>query len=128
MTDYGFPKSRRLLKSAEFERVLARRRSQADGMLLVYACENGVEMTRLGMIVSRKCGDAASRNRWKRCIREAFRLVQHELPPGVDLVVLPRAGASPATPQIQQSLCKLAARASRNLTPERRTPLPEVGP
>lgn len=120
MTDFRFPKSRRLLKSAEFDRVFRRRRSQSDGMLTVYACENDLQLARLGLVVSRKCGDATERNRWKRCIREAFRLAQHELPAGVDFVVLPRAGATPAMPRIQQSLRELAFRLSRNLTPPSR--------
>jgi ribonuclease P protein component len=115
MTDFRFPKSRRLLKADEFDRVFRRRRSQADGMLLVYGCENDLLGTRLGLVVSKKCGDAVSRNRWKRCIREAFRLAQHELPQGLDLVVLPRAGAMPAMPRIQRSLGDLARRVAKQL-------------
>ena len=115
MTEFRFPKSRKLLKTAEFDRVFRRRRSQADGMLLVYGCENDLPGARLGLVVSKKCGNAVSRNRWKRCIREAFRLAQHELPSGVDLVVLPRAGAVPTMPRIQRSLGELARRVARNL-------------
>jgi ribonuclease P protein component len=128
MPDYRFPKLRRMLKPADFDRVFQRRRSQADGMLLVYACENGLGVARLGMVVSRKCGDATVRNRWKRCIRDAFRLAQHDLPAGVDLVVLPRTGATPAMPRIQQSLRELAVRAARQLTPARPAPAREPGP
>ncbi len=115
MTDFRFPKTQRLLKSAEFDRVFLRRRSLADGMLTVYACENDLPQPRLGLVVSRKCGDSVTRNRWKRCIREAFRQSQHELPAGVDLVVLPRAGATPAMPRIRQSLCQLANQLVRRL-------------
>ena len=115
MAESSFPKSRRLLKSAEFERVFQRRRSQADGMLTMYACENDASHARLGLVVSRKCGDATERNRWKRCLREAFRLVQHELPAGIDLVVLPRAGAVPTMPRVRQSLCQLSAQLGRRL-------------
>lgn len=115
MTDHRFPKSRRLLKAEEFDRVFARRRSQADGVLLVYGCESELPTTRLGLVVSKKCGNAVCRNRWKRCIRDAFRLAQQELPPGVDLVVLPRAGAVPTMPRILKSLSELAGRVSRQL-------------
>jgi ribonuclease P protein component len=115
LNEFRFPRSRRLLKPAEFDRVFDRRRSQADGMLILYACENGLDYPRLGLVVSRKAGNAAVRARWKRCLREAFRLEQHELPVGLDLVVLPRASAAPTMLRVRESLRNLAARLSRQL-------------
>ena len=115
MSDYRLPRSRRVLKTAEFDRVFDRRRSQADGVLLVYACKNGLEYSRLGLVISRKVGNSVLRARWKRCIREAFRLSQHELPPGLDLVVLPRPKATPTVPLVTQSLQNLATRLARQL-------------
>jgi ribonuclease P protein component len=110
VSEQRFPKSRRLLKTAEFDRVFHGRRSQGDGVLLVYACENGLAYSRLGLVVSRKVGSAVERARWKRCLREAFRLAQQELPAGYDLVVLPRAGAKPTMATVRDSLIKLAGR------------------
>lgn len=126
MPDYRFPKSQRLLKSAEFDRVFARRRSQSDRTLVVYACENDGDSPRLGLVVSRKVGGAVLRNRWKRCLREAFRLAQHDLPRGLDLVVMPRAGAEPSMAAAKQSLCDLADRLARQLG-EAKAPRPEEG-
>lgn len=113
MTQFGFSKSRRLLKTAEFDRVFKHRRSQSDGMLVLYACENELGYSRLGFVVSRKAGNAVVRGRWKRCLREAFRLTQHELPAGLDLVALPRPGATPTMPKIRESLQTLAARLNK---------------
>jgi ribonuclease P protein component len=115
VTQFDFPKSRRLLKTAEFDRVFERRRSQSDGMLVLYACKNELGYSRLGLVVSRKAGNAVVRGRWKRCLREAFRLSQHDLPAGLDLVVLPRPGAVPMMPRVQSSLQSLADRLSRQL-------------
>ncbi len=84
-------------------------------MLILYACENELDYPRIGLVVSRKAGNAVVRNRWKRCLREAFRLSQHELPAGIDLVALPRAGAEPTMPRVQQSLRTLAQRLARQL-------------
>ena len=89
-----FPQTRRMKTPAEFERCYERKRSASDGVLIVYACENDLDHPRLGCSVSRKVGDAVVRNRYKRLFREAFRLTQHELPAGVDLVLIPRPGRS----------------------------------
>jgi ribonuclease P protein component len=110
MKRFGFPKSARLLKPAEFDRVMRRRFSDADGLVVLYAARGPSNSVRLGLIVSKKCGNAVTRNQWKRSLREAFRLALPELPPGLDLVVLPRRGAAPDVPRLQNSLKKLAAR------------------
>ena len=82
-------------------------------MLVLYACANGLDHSRLGMVVSRKVGGAVTRAKWKRCLREAFRLSQRELPAGLDLVVLPRAGIEPTTPMVRESLGTLVAKLER---------------
>lgn len=104
----------RLRKTADFERVYARRCSASDATLLVYGATSDLPHTRLGLSVSRKHGGAVKRNRWKRLLREAFRLSQAELPPGVDLVVIPRPG-EPELSKLRHSLVRLAARVAKKL-------------
>ncbi len=116
MKRFGFPKALRLLKSTEFDRVMRRRFSTADGLVVLYAAQGAEDSTRLGLVVSRKCGNAVTRNLWKRSLREAFRLVLPELPVGLDLVVLPRRGATPDVGRLQESLKRLAADLNRRLT------------
>jgi ribonuclease P protein component len=72
--------------------------------LLVCAREAGhnvVEPTRapsrLGIVATRKVGDATMRNRIKRLCRECFRLWPGFVPDGIDLVVIARDGASELT-------------------------------
>ncbi|HEY1785147.1 MAG TPA: ribonuclease P protein component [Pirellulales bacterium] len=104
----------RVKRTADFDRAYQLRASVADGCLIVYAAANGLPHPRLGLSVSRKVGGAVIRNRWKRLLREAFRLSRTALPAGVDLIVIPRAAkAIPTLDQLQASLVRLSARAAR---------------
>ena len=104
-----------LRRPADFRRVYDRRRSASDGWLIVYACPNGLPYLRLGLSVSRKVGPAVHRNRLRRLYREAFRLTRHELPAGLDLVLIPRKPEEPTLEQLKQSLPRLVRQAARKL-------------
>ncbi len=118
MPDFSFPKTARLRTSAEFNRVYALRQRAGDDVLLVFAAPNGLPHPRLGLSVSRKIGKAHVRARWKRVIREAFRLLQHELPPGFDYVVIPRQGVEPTLASVQRSLRNLTRKLNRRFQRE----------
>jgi len=75
---------------AEFSAVYEARVRESRGPLTVYARPNDLPHPRLGLSVSRKVGTAVRRNRIKRRVREAFRLLQHDLPQGYDLLVVVR--------------------------------------
>lgn len=113
--DQRFPADLRIRKQAEFNRVYARNIHAADDTLVLLVCENGLEFSRLGLSVSRKVGNAVTRNRWKRVMREAFRLNRGQLPSGLDIVLRPRKGANCEFHAIQRSLVQLAARAAKRL-------------
>ena len=87
---HSFPKSLHLRKPAEFAAVYDARVRDARGPLLIYAKPNDLGHPRLGLSTSRKVGTAPRRNRIRRLLREAFRLMQHDFPRGYDLVVVVR--------------------------------------
>ncbi len=92
MAPLTFPSRLRLTHDRQFEAVHAARMRKASGVLSVASLPNGLQHWRLGLAVSRKCGGAVVRNRIKRCVRESFRLLQHDLPrlsdgTGLDIVI-----------------------------------------
>lgn len=93
----GLPRSRRITRRRDFTAVFAARRRALVGPLMVHGAPNGTQQCRLGLAVGRKVGNAPRRNRIKRLLREAFRHLQHDLPPGWDLVIVVRAHDEDAT-------------------------------
>ena len=86
----SFPKSLHLRKPAEYSAVYDAKVRDSRGPLLIYALPNGLSHPRIGLSTSRKVGTAVRRNRIRRLLRETFRLMQHDLPRGYDLVVVVR--------------------------------------
>ena len=115
MATFTLTPSDRIRRQADFDAVYNSNRHAADDCLVVVAARNGLVGTRVGLSVSRRVGNAVVRNRWKRRIREAFRLQRRDLPPGLDLVYRPRRGASPSFHQIYESVRRLAIRVERKL-------------
>lgn len=115
MSSFTFGRQFRIRSPAEFDRVYAAKVFAADDVLVINACANRLPHPRLGLSVSKKVGNAVARNRWKRLIREAFRLSRGQLPAGIDLVVRPQKGAVPDLAAIRRSLPALAGRIARRL-------------
>jgi len=86
------PRHVRLRRRADFARVFADNLRASDERLTVLARVNDRAHPRLGIAVSRKvAGSAVERNRFKRVVREQFRLMQHDIP-ALDVVVLAKPG------------------------------------
>jgi ribonuclease P protein component len=108
-SDNRFPKRARLLRATEFERVFNARNSASDAWIVLYGAASESGCPRIGLTVSRRVGGAVQRNRWKRLLREAFRLTQAELPP-LDLVCVVRGQSPPTLGQLRELLIALSGR------------------
>lgn len=103
VASFKLGRERRIRRRSDFVRVQSKgeRATSRHFVLLVCAQEPGTDerqvASRLGIVATRKVGDATMRNRIKRLCRECFRLWPGFVPDGIDLVVIARDGASELT-------------------------------
>ena len=108
----------RVRGKADIDGIFARGKSATDGVLTVIAAPNGLPHGRVCVGASKKWGNAPRRNRLKRLMREAFRLSKHELPVGLDYMMMPRIGTEAMTLEAaRKSLLTLARRAAKRVDP-----------
>ena len=116
MKKFSFPKSKRIRRKRDFDRIYALRQRASDQFVLIYAGPNGLEQTRIGLSVSKKHGNAVQRTRLKRLLREAFRLSQHELPRGLDLILIPKKSEGATLCDYQRSLVDVATKLAQRIS------------
>jgi ribonuclease P protein component len=90
-------KRTRLTDSAEFERVYKQGTAFRGKLFSVHAFANELDTPRLGLSVSRKVGNAVTRNTVRRRLKEIFSLALSEVPGNLDLVVSARPASADAS-------------------------------
>jgi len=93
-----FPHSARVRKRREFEAAQdgGRRATTPHFVFLLFARAETNGPARLGIVASRKIGNAVVRNRAKRLVREAFRSSRDLFRPGIDVIVIVRRPLAPS--------------------------------
>ena len=95
----------RLRTRAEYKRMFQKSLKLTGQWILADIRLTQLPVSRLGITVTKRYGSACERNRFKRLVREAFRLNQQQFNLSFDLVIRPRTQAKHATLQnIQQEL------------------------
>jgi ribonuclease P protein component len=80
-----------LTLNKDYKRLYYRGRSAVDPALVTYAMKNRLNSeNRMGITVTKKIGKAVCRNRCKRVIRAAYRLLEPQLPSGWDFIFVAR--------------------------------------
>ena len=114
--DQRFTRKERLLKRKEFQRVFDQGKVYGNDQVKIYALLNDGTVSRLGLVVGRKFGNAPRRNRFKRIFREAYRLNKSLLSMGVDIIVIPRRGLTDLSLKaIEDKFKKLLAQINNEL-------------
>ncbi|HLS67225.1 MAG TPA: ribonuclease P protein component [Pseudogracilibacillus sp.] len=84
-------KAYRVKKNSEFQAVIQSGKSFANREFVIYYKEKqDGNHFRVGISVGKKLGNAVTRNRLKRLIREAFRELEQNISPKVDIIIIAR--------------------------------------
>lgn len=92
-----FPKSSRILRRNEFERILRQgKRRSGKWLTIEYRALPHLPAgsVKLGITVTKKYGKAHDRNRFKRLVRESFRALPLDWTTSCEFVVRPKGAAS----------------------------------
>jgi ribonuclease P protein component len=84
----------RLTGNKRFSQIHQEGRSVANNFLVVRVLPNGLDYSRFGFMVSKRLGNAVTRNKVKRRLREVVR--QTPIRPGWDAIFIARRGAEGA--------------------------------
>jgi ribonuclease P protein component len=111
---FKFPRTYRLSRAFEFNLVKASGKSwTGKHLVLATLARDNDAPSRIGIVATRRLGDAVTRNQVRRKIREIFRLNQHRIRKGFWLVTIARfSSAVAAYEELERDWLRLAERAS----------------
>ena len=77
-----------------FTRLYGKGKTSVSNSAVVYYRKNNLQTNRLGLTSTKKIGCAVKRNRARRVIREAYRLLEDKLKVGYDFIIVARTKAT----------------------------------
>lgn len=87
-------KRHRLKDNREFQRVFKKRQSVANRQFVIYKARSMQEPFRVGISINKKIGNAVTRNRIKRWIKESVRKKKDRICPYTDFIIIARMPVS----------------------------------
>ena len=102
----------RLRLTNDVRRIYDEGQSWTHPLLVLIACPNGLDSSRVGVAASRRLGSAAARNRAKRLLREAARHLYPQIETGWDVMLVARSRILEAKcQQVEEALARLLRQA-----------------
>jgi ribonuclease P protein component len=113
----AFSKSERVLNRKDFVNLNRFGQKFRTAHFTVFVSRNGLGHSRLGITASRKVGGAVVRNRFKRLVREVFRLHKGFFPKGCDIVISARKSAGDLDfRKVREELLELVSNSTLHLS------------
>ena len=103
MEKQTFSKDARIRKKREYSTIYQQGVRNDSRNFIIITCRNQSGLSRLGITVSKKVGNAVRRNRIKRLLREFFRLHKTQFSPSQDIVIIAKKDIPILT---YQDVCK----------------------
>ena len=88
---------RKLSKTSEFKKVFSEGRRTEGKNLIIFTLKNAYGFNRPGIIVKKEAGKAVVRNKTRRRLKEASRMLNKKLLPGYDIIVLAKSNIKEAS-------------------------------
>ena len=79
-----------LRNQRNFLAVYNKGKSQGSRYVVVLHKKNGLDITRIAYVSSKKVGNSVQRNRSRRLMREAYRTMSKQIIPGYDVIFIAR--------------------------------------
>lgn len=111
---FGFPKAHRIRKRRDFLKLKRCGKAIHAHNFIVVLGDGQQPATRIGITVTKRVGNAVTRNRIKRIVRDYFRLNKQTLPGTLDINVIAKDRAAQRHPsELRSDLNHLFADVSR---------------
>lgn len=108
-------KSYRLRNNKEFKLVYKNGKNFWNRNLILYRRKNDLEVTRLGITITKKFGNAVLRNKIRRRLSEIYRINLYCIKEGYDLVIIPKKNVVDLSHQELESALKHILKISKML-------------
>lgn len=83
-------KKYRIRKNTEFKKIYKSGKNYWNRNIILYCMKNDINETRAGFTISKKMGNAVTRNKIKRRMKEAYKRNFFDLKSGYDLIFIPK--------------------------------------